>query len=83
MLSGDAIPTSVHHADKSPPGQLKSPAKKEEGSRNTPFIRTGREEQVSVVLDNVAKRHGLSLTSIALAYALQKVLIAAKFVIFC
>lgn len=33
----------------------------------------GREEQVSAVLDKVAKRRNVPVTSVALAYALQKV----------
>lgn len=46
---------------------------KKEGGRNTTVGRTGREERVCEVLNNVAQRHGVPLTSIALAYALQKV----------
>lgn len=34
---------------------------------------TGREEKVSVVVDKVAKRHGAPITSVALAYVMQKV----------
>lgn len=33
----------------------------------------GREEQVSAILDKVARRHKVPLTSVALAYVLQKV----------
>jgi aryl-alcohol dehydrogenase-like predicted oxidoreductase len=55
-------------------GSFKSPGSepKTEG-RNTPHMKLGREEQVSAVLDVVAKRYKVPLTSVALAYALHKV----------
>ncbi|PWY63850.1 Aldo/keto reductase [Aspergillus eucalypticola CBS 122712] len=42
--------------------------------RNSAHLLTGHEEQVSLVLDTVAKRHGegVSVTSVAIAYVLQK-----------
>ncbi|EED13319.1 norsolorinic acid reductase, putative [Talaromyces stipitatus ATCC 10500] len=40
--------------------------------RIPPTILIGREQQVSQVLDNVAKRHNVPLTSVTLAYAMQK-----------
>ncbi|GLA83612.1 hypothetical protein AtubIFM56815_007817 [Aspergillus tubingensis] len=42
--------------------------------RNFSHLLTGHEEQVSLVLDTVAKRHGegVSVTSVAIAYVLQK-----------
>ncbi|KAI1116526.1 putative norsolorinic acid reductase [Nemania sp. NC0429] len=44
-----------------------------EGGRNVPPpLLVGREEQVSAVLHRVAQRHGVPLTSVALAYALHK-----------
>lgn len=45
----------------------------QEGGRNTAHMKVGREEKVSAVLDAVAKRHNVPLTSVAIAYALQKV----------
>ena len=53
-------------------GYIKSPSAPKDGNRQTPFVLTGREEKVSAVLDNVAKRHNVPITSVALAYALQK-----------
>ncbi|KAB2572096.1 Aldo/keto reductase [Lasiodiplodia theobromae] len=54
-------------------GYFKSPGEKpKEGGRNTPHMVLGREEQVSAVLDKVAKRRNVPVTSVALAYALQK-----------
>jgi aryl-alcohol dehydrogenase-like predicted oxidoreductase len=55
-------------------GMFKSPsAAPSEGGRNVPApLRVGREEKVSIVLDAVAKRHGVPLTSVALAYAMSK-----------
>ncbi|KAJ3575524.1 hypothetical protein NPX13_g4003 [Xylaria arbuscula] len=52
-------------------GYFKSPGDK--GARNTPSpLLVGREEQMSKVLDAVAKRHGVPITSIALAYVMHK-----------
>ncbi|KAJ5645780.1 hypothetical protein N7490_002152 [Penicillium lividum] len=54
-------------------GYFRSPdAAPKEGGRQTPHVKTGREEQVSAALDNVAKRHEVPITSVALAYAMQK-----------
>ncbi|KAL1967373.1 hypothetical protein VTN77DRAFT_3157 [Rasamsonia byssochlamydoides] len=54
-------------------GYFKSPGTgPTEGGRNTPHMLLGREEKVSAVLDTVAKRHDVPITSVALAYALQK-----------
>lgn len=55
-------------------GYFKSPgSEKQEGRNVGGHMRVGREEQLSVVLDKVAKRHGVPITNVALAYALQKV----------
>ena len=55
-------------------GNFKAPGSTKDGGRNVPPpMLVGREEQVSTVLDKVAKRHGVPLTSVALAYALRKV----------
>lgn len=56
-------------------GYFKSPGTdKEQGGRNVGgHMKTGREEQLSAVLDKIANRHGVPLTSVALAYGLQKV----------
>jgi hypothetical protein len=48
-----------------------SPPKKE--GRNTPTLTSGREAQVSKVLDVVSKRHNVPITSVAIAYVIQKV----------
>jgi len=53
-------------------GYFKSPGSEEKGGRNTPHMKLGREEQVSAALDSVAKRHGVPITSVALAYVMQK-----------
>ncbi|KAJ5966824.1 Aldo/keto reductase [Penicillium viridicatum] len=54
-------------------GYIRSPdAAPKEGGRQTPHVKTGREEQVSAALDTVAKRHEVPITSVALAYVLQK-----------
>ncbi|KAF2201582.1 aryl-alcohol dehydrogenase [Delitschia confertaspora ATCC 74209] len=53
-------------------GYFKSPDGPKDGSRQTPHVKTGREESVSQVLDNVAKRRNVPITSVALAYVLQK-----------
>lgn len=54
-------------------GYFKSPNDPpKEGGRQTPHMTLGREEKVSAILDKVAKRHNVPLTSVALAYALQK-----------
>ncbi|KAH8785999.1 putative norsolorinic acid reductase [Diaporthe sp. PMI_573] len=55
-------------------GLFKSPdSGPEQGGRNVPPpLRVGREEAISKVLDAVAKRHNVPITSVALAYALQK-----------
>ena len=39
---------------------------------------TGREEEVSAVLDGVAKHHNVPITAVALAYVLQKVSVTAS-----
>ncbi|KAL9621507.1 MAG: hypothetical protein Q9160_004037 [Pyrenula sp. 1 TL-2023] len=44
---------------------------KQEGRINDPLL-TGREEKVSAVLNVVAKRHAVPVTSVAIAYVLQK-----------
>lgn len=55
-------------------GGFQAPGTKKEGGRILMGpLTTGREEQMSAVLDNVAKRHGVPLTSVALAYAMNKV----------
>lgn len=55
-------------------GQFKSTEAIDQGSRmSSPLTRTGREEQVSKVLDAVAKRRGVPITSVSMAYILQKV----------
>lgn len=55
-------------------GQFKAADKRDEGSRaRMPHIQTGREEQVSAVLEGVAKRRGVPITSVSLAYIMQKV----------
>lgn len=53
-------------------GQFKAPDSEDKGSRKTPSLMLGREQQVSKVLDNVAKRHKVPITSVAIAYAMQK-----------
>ncbi|PLN80276.1 aryl-alcohol dehydrogenase [Aspergillus taichungensis] len=54
-------------------GYFKTPGEPaKEGGRNTPHMTLGREEKVSAVLDKVAQRHKVPLTSVALAYVLQK-----------
>lgn len=61
-------------------GYFKAPgAPAKEGGRNTPHMTLGREEKVSAVLDKVAQRHKVPLTSVALAYVLQKVSIPSSF----
>lgn len=55
-------------------GQFKAPGVEDKGSRKMPpHMLLGREQKVAQVLDNVAKRHGVPLTSVAIAYAMQKV----------
>ena len=55
-------------------GYFKSPGAENNGARRVPpNMLLGREQQVSKVLDDVAKRHKVPITSVALAYALQKV----------
>lgn len=54
-------------------GFFQPPGTTKEDGRNTAFIKNGREAQVSETLDRVAKRLGVPLTSVALAYALHKV----------
>lgn len=55
-------------------GYFKPPGNEDSGSRRMPpAMLIGREQQVSKVLDNVAQRHNVPLTSVALAYAMQKV----------
>jgi len=54
-------------------GQFKVPNVEDKGSRKMPpHMLLGREQQVAQVLDSVAKRHGVPLTSVAIAYAMQK-----------
>ncbi|KAL8747702.1 MAG: hypothetical protein Q9190_000443 [Brigantiaea leucoxantha] len=54
-------------------GYFRSPnSEAKQGGRQTPHVLTGREEKVSAVLDGVAKRHGVPVTAVAIAYALQK-----------
>ncbi|RDL29997.1 Aryl-alcohol dehydrogenase (NADP(+)) [Venustampulla echinocandica] len=43
-----------------------------EGGRQTPFIKTGREAQVSQALDSVARRLNVPINSVAIAYVMQK-----------
>lgn len=55
-------------------GLFKSPDKPAEGARKMPPpMLIGREEALSKILDTVAKRHSVPITSVALAYVLQKV----------
>lgn len=55
-------------------GQFKNPEGGDAGARRMPpGTLLGREQQVSKVLQNIAKRHGVPLTSVAIAYAMQKV----------
>lgn len=55
-------------------GLFKSPSNPVTGTRKVPPpMLVGREESVSKVLDAVAKRHNVPITSIALAYVIQKV----------
>lgn len=44
----------------------------QDGGRNLPAVSTGKEAQVSAVLEKVAKRHDTIITSVALAYVLHK-----------
>ncbi|KAI0865524.1 NADP-dependent oxidoreductase domain-containing protein [Xylaria cubensis] len=54
-------------------GYFKSPGKENTGARKVaPHFLIGREEQMSKVLDAVATRHNVPITSVALAYVLQK-----------
>ncbi|KAK6068446.1 norsolorinic acid reductase [Seiridium cupressi] len=54
-------------------GLFKSPDKPDTGARNMPPpMLIGREDSMSKVLDAVAKRHNVPITSVALAYTLQK-----------
>ncbi|KAK8075135.1 aldo/keto reductase [Apiospora hydei] len=54
-------------------GQFKSPDAEDTGSRQVPpHLRIGREASVAKFLDAVAKRHGVHITAVALAYAMQK-----------
>jgi hypothetical protein len=56
-------------AEEEIPGYFQSPDSppKKEG-RNTPALTSGREAEVSKVLDVVAKRHSVHITSVAIAY---------------
>lgn len=54
-------------------GYFKSPDQVKEGGRQAPFMLTGQEEKVSAVLDGVAKRLSVPVTSVALAYVMHKV----------
>ena len=55
-------------------GLFKSPRNSEPGARKMPpSMLIGREEAVSKVLDAVAGRHDVPITSVAIAYVLQKV----------
>lgn len=55
-------------------GGFQAPGTKKEGGRSVRGpLATGREEHMSAVLDAVAKRRGVPLTSVALAYAMHKV----------
>lgn len=57
-------------------GFFRSPGSGGEDGRRaagSEHLLVGREEQISAVLDTVAKRHGVPITSVALAYAMQKV----------
>ena len=54
-------------------GNFRSPDEGEkQGGRNMPSISTGKEGSVSAVLDRVAKRKSVPITSIALAYVIHK-----------
>lgn len=54
-------------------GGFKAPGAEGTGARRMPpAMLIGREQQVSKVLHNVAQRHNVPLTSVALAYAMQK-----------
>lgn len=54
------------------PGYFKSPDEGEKTEGRTMNIKTGKEESVSVVLDRIAKKKGVPITSIALAYVMHK-----------
>ena len=54
-------------------GLFRSPDEGEkQGGRNMPTIATGKEGSVSVVLDKIAKRKNVPITSIGLAYVMHK-----------
>ncbi|KAF2479477.1 aryl-alcohol dehydrogenase [Neohortaea acidophila] len=54
-------------------GLFRSPDEGEkQGGRNMPSIVTGKEGSVSVVLDRIAKKKGVPITSIGLAYVMHK-----------
>uniref|UniRef100_A0A093XMV6 Norsolorinic acid reductase A n=1 Tax=Talaromyces marneffei PM1 TaxID=1077442 RepID=A0A093XMV6_TALMA len=54
-------------------GDFKAPGTEGTGARRVPpAMLIGREQQVSKVLHNVAQRHNVPLTSVTLAYAMQK-----------
>jgi aryl-alcohol dehydrogenase-like predicted oxidoreductase len=55
-------------------GYFKSPGDEGNGARQVPPpLKIGREQQLSTVLDPIAKKHQVPITSVALAYVLQKV----------
>lgn len=55
-------------------GYFQAPGTVRDGKgRNADFSKIGREEQVSAVLHNVGTRHGVPLTSVSIAYVMQKV----------
>ena len=43
-----------------------------DGGRNLPHVKAKDAEQVSEVLENIAKRKGTLITSVALAYVMHK-----------
>ncbi|WPH04597.1 Aryl-alcohol dehydrogenase (NADP(+)) [Acrodontium crateriforme] len=53
-------------------GYFESAKQPREGGRQTAFMNTGREGQVSAALELVANRHNVPLQSIALAYVMHK-----------
>lgn len=53
-------------------GYFKSPSAEAKQGGRTLNVNTGKEGSVSVVLDNVAKRHDVPITSVAMAYVLHK-----------
>lgn len=55
-------------------GQFRSPdeGEKQGGRASMPSVQTGKEGDVSIVLDRIAKKKGVPITSIGLAYVMHK-----------